>query len=256
MGRALRAVSGFGDQGNYLPASTKLADLSLALLQNAQAGSLMQLSTARLFVDAAESDKHLSFVDALYSGAATLTGLDVEGNIDLKWQMLIALAQGGRVDDERIEQQAAEDRTNMGADRTLVAGAARPEAAVKAAAWTRILEDRALSLKSYQSLIGGFKTVNHDNFVLLDAYIDKYVDELAKVWSERTVEEAEAFTTGLFPSFRGRSRVLRLAEQLAARQDLPKPARRQLAEIRDDVVRMATAQELDRKCGIDQEGAA
>jgi aminopeptidase N len=144
----------------------------------------------------------------------------------------------------------------MGLDRALVAGAARPDAEVKSAAWKRILDDRTLSLKSYQSLIGGFSAVNHENVGLLDAYIDKYVDELPRVWDERTVEEAEAFTTGLFPKYRGRTRVLLLAEQLAARTDLPKPARRQLAEIRDDVVRKAKAQELDRKCGIDQQGAA
>ena len=256
VGRALSAISGYGDQANYVAASTKLADLSLVLLQGAEAKSLMQLSTARLFVGAAESDKHLAYLDALYSGAEKLAGLDVAGNIDLQWQMLIALAQGGRAGDVRIDEQAAKDRTNMGFDRALVAAAARPDAAVKSAAWKRIQEDRALSLKSYQSLIGGFSAVSHDNIGLLDAYIDKYVEGLPKVWDERTVEEAEAFTTGLFPRYRGRTRVLRLAEELAARTDLPKPARRQLAEIRDDVVRKAKAQELDRKCGIDQQGAA
>jgi len=256
VGSALSAVSGYGDQANYVAASTKLADLSLTLLRGAQAGSLMQLSTARLFVGAAESDKHLAYVDALYSGTETLPGLDVAGNIDLQWQMVITLAEGNRASDARIDEQAAKDRTNMGLDRALVAAAARPDAAVKSAAWARILEDRTLSLKSYQSLIRGFRTVSHENVGLLDAYIDKYVVELPKVWDERTVDEAEAFTTGLFPSYRGRARVLQLAQELAARTDLPKPARRQLAEIRDDVVRMAKAQELDRKCGIDKEGAA
>jgi aminopeptidase N len=256
MDSASAAIAAYGDQANYAAAVGKLADLALSLLRRAEAGSLMQLSAAKLFVGEAESQAHLEYVRDLYTGAQTLPGLDVEGNIDLQWQMTTALATGGMATETLIDAQAARDKTNIGADRALLAKAARPDASIKAAAWKRILEDRTLSLKSYQALIHGFTAADHQYEYLLDEYIDKYVAELPKVWKNRTLEEAEAFTTGLFPRYRGRAQILALAEQLAARKDLPKPALRQLAEIRDGVVRKARAQALDRQSGLTSRGVA
>jgi aminopeptidase N len=247
---ALSALRAYGDPDNYKTGATHLANVAQRLLEKAAPGSLMQLALVRAYVSSATSPAQVKYVQGLYSGAVKLDGLDVSANIDLQWQMLGLLSASGLADEKLIDKQAQQDKTNFGADRAVRTLAARPDADVKAAAWKQILDDRSISLKTYQSVIGGFASADLEHEHLLDPYVDDYVAELPKVWAERSAEEAEAFTGGLFPRFRGRERIAVLAETLAQRTDLPARAQRQLAEIRDNIVRQTKAQALDR--GMEQ----
>jgi aminopeptidase N len=256
LGNAMSAIGAYGDQANYGAAMSQLADLAREMMEAAEPGSLMQLAMAKDFIGAAETKAQNEYIRDLYTGAKVIAGLDVEGNVDLRWQMVTNLAEAGLATAAMVDAEAAKDPTNFGADRALTAKAARPRPDVKEAAWRRILDDRTLSLKSYQAIVGGFASVDRAHDHLLDKYIDKYVQALPEVWKERSVEEAEAFTGALFPRYRGRAHILALSKQLAKRTDLPAPARRQLAEIRDDIVRQAKAQALDRQCAGNGRGVA
>jgi aminopeptidase N len=119
-----------------------LADGLWALAQNAKAGSDAQLQFVKFFAQFARSDEQLSNVAALLSGELKLSSLAID--TDLRWELVTALAVGGKISSELIDQELANDNTANGQKYHVAALAALPvyEPTVQA---SRNLEPRCCS---------------------------------------------------------------------------------------------------------------
>lgn len=224
-------------------AGDRLADL----VRRAPAGSDAQLQLLKAFAARARSDVQLDLVDDLLAGRRALAGREID--TDLRWELLIALAAGGRAGEPQIAAQLAADPTATGERAAATARAALPSPEAKAAAWSALLDRDDLPNAVQAATIAGFGRV-HDAGLLLP-FVGPYFDVLEDVWATRTNEIAQNIADGLYPlELAGDHRVDVMALSRAWLDDHPdaSPAlRRIVTEQADDVRRALAAQEADRR---------
>ncbi|GAA2724783.1 aminopeptidase N [Cellulomonas aerilata] len=226
--------------------SVAAADRLWDLVQGAAPGSDAQLQLTKAFAAHAWTPEQLDVVAALHSGERSLEGLTID--TDLRWELLTALAAGGRADADAIEAALAEDRTATGQRAAAAARAAVPTPEAKAEAWRTMVEDDTLPNALLESSIAGFTSV-HDRSLLLP-YVDRYFDSLEHVWTTRGNDMAQDVAQGLYPSelaaHPGVDLLARTDAWLEGLGDRLPGLRRMVAENRDAVRRALAAQERDR----------
>ncbi|HET8795368.1 MAG TPA: aminopeptidase N, partial [Arthrobacter sp.] len=216
-------------------------------LQAAGGGSDEQLAWAR--AAAALSRDTASYADyfsGLLSGAEAVEGLTLDA--ELRWKFLQALAANGRVSEEQLKDELAADNTASGRAGYTSAMAARPDAAVKAAAWQSAVYGNELSNELLSATIDGFNEGPH---ALLDPYAAKYFEVLDDVWNAKSIELASRVVRGLFPTNQEITAgeepadhpVIRTADNwLETHSGSPAALRRIVIEQRDHLLRALTAQ--------------
>ena len=90
----------------------RVGDALWRLAVDAEPGSDNQFQFVKAFGQLAASPEQLDTVQGLFDGSLPLEGLDID--TDLGWELLIALAAGGRATAEQIEARLDEDRTASG----------------------------------------------------------------------------------------------------------------------------------------------
>ncbi|MGV0797345.1 ERAP1-like C-terminal domain-containing protein, partial [Mycolicibacterium elephantis] len=175
-----------------------------------------------------------------------LPGLDVD--TDLRWRIVTALAAAGAVDSDGmptpfIDAEAKRDPTAAGQRHALAAAAARPQLAVKEAAWEQVIEDDTLANITARSIIGGL--VRPGQQELLKPFRDKYFGAIAGVWRRRSSEVAQTVVVGLYPSWDVSQEGLDAADRFLADPDVPPPLRRLVLEGRAGVERALRARKFD-----------
>ncbi|MFE5671872.1 aminopeptidase N [Agromyces sp. NPDC056523] len=172
------------------------ADAVWALAELAPAGSDAQLQFVKAFTRLACVPAHADVLDALRSGDVRLEGLDID--LDLRWEITIARAALGAADDAEIEAALAADDTAKGRQLAETASAARPDQAVKDAAWRRVATDTTLSNDVARAVADGWqRTIDP---TLLAGSVDDYLGMLERVWSERSFTMASLIVRRLFPA--------------------------------------------------------
>ena len=116
---------------------------------------------------------------------------------ELRWSLWHALAANGQASEAELDAELARDTTASGRAGHATALAARPDAAVKAAAWDAAVNGTALSNQLLSATIAGFNTAPA---TLLDPFVEPYFECLEKVWAERSIEIASRIVRGLFPA--------------------------------------------------------
>ncbi|WP_437585082.1 aminopeptidase N [Paramicrobacterium sp. CJ85] len=174
----------------------RIADALWELARNAEAGSDAQFQFVKFFAATAETAEHLDVIESIRSGEAALPGLDVD--TDLGWELLIALAAGGRVSETEIDAELAADNTATGQQSAAHARAALPTPEAKHAAWSSIIDDDSLPNTIVSTTTLGF--VRASDVTLLEPYVEKYFDVLLDIWNTRTYKIAEYVALGLYPS--------------------------------------------------------
>lgn len=214
----------------------------LGLLEQAEAGSDLQLLLARSFAQHATTDDQLTVLRALLDGERVLPGLAVD--TEMRWVLLAALAAGGRAAEDDIEAEQDRDDTAGGRVHAAAARAALPTPEAKAAAWKRIVEEGDLPNTVQAAVIGGFARAKDRS--LLAPYVEPYFESLTRIWSERTSEMASQIVVGLYPATQPGELVLELSERWLGQDGLEPALRRLVAEGRDGVARALRAQQADR----------
>ena len=138
------------------------ADRLLELARGAEPGSDHQLAYVNALCSSALSLRHVAVLAALLDtdpAEQGLSGLVVD--TDLRWRIVTALAASGDVDADGtehpfIDTEAERDPTAAGQRHAAQAAAARPQAAVKDAAWQQVIEDDTLANITARSIIAGF----------------------------------------------------------------------------------------------------
>ncbi|BBY82896.1 aminopeptidase N [Mycolicibacterium pulveris] len=227
----------------------EFADRLLELAREAAPGSDHQLAYVNALCGSVLSPRHVEVLSELLDNDPAvkgLPGLDVD--TDLRWRIVTALAAAGAVDSDGmptpfIDAEAKRDPTAAGQRHALAAAAARPQLAVKEAAWEQVIEDDTLANITARSIIGGL--VRPGQQELLKPFRDKYFGAIAGVWRRRSSEVAQTVVVGLYPSWDVSQEGLDAADRFLADPDVPPPLRRLVLEGRAGVERALRAREFD-----------
>ena len=224
-------------------------DRLLELARGAEAGSDHQLAYVNALCGSVLSDKHTDVLRALLdadSASQGLAGLEVD--TDLRWRIVTALAATGMVDSDGpqtpfIDVEAQRDPTAAGKRHAAAASTARPQAAVKEAAWEQVIEDDTLANITARSIIAGF--VQPGQHELLQPFRDRYFGAISGVWGRRSSEVAQTVVIGLYPSWDISQAGLDAADRFLADPDVPPALRRLVLEGRAGVERALRARAFD-----------
>ncbi|MEO3760360.1 aminopeptidase N [Mycobacterium sp. B14F4] len=225
------------------------ADRLLELARAADGGSDHQLAYVNALCGSVLAGRHTDVLNALLDGdpdSQALAGLVVD--TDLRWRIVTALAAAGVVDADGtdtpfIDAEAQRDPTAAGKRHAAAASAARPQRAVKDAAWEQVIEDDTLANITARSIIGGFvRPGQHD---LLKPFGEKYFAAISGVWQRRSSEVAQTVVIGLYPSWDIGEAGLAAADAFLADPDVPPPLRRLVLEGRAGVERSLRARAFD-----------
>ncbi|BBY98046.1 aminopeptidase N [Mycolicibacterium fallax] len=225
------------------------ADRLVALAHTAGPGSDHQLAFINALCTSVLSTRHVTLLADLLDSDPADAGLDgLQIDTDLRWRIVTALAGAGHVDADGsatpfLDAEAARDDTAAGRRSAAAAAAARPQAEVKAAAWTQVFEDDTLANITARAIIGGF--VAPGQAELLTPFTERYFAEVAGVWQRRSSEVAQTVVIGLYPSWDISRSGLDAADAFLADPELPSALRRLVSEGRAGVERALRARAAD-----------
>ncbi|MEV7604303.1 aminopeptidase N [Paenarthrobacter sp. NPDC089322] len=237
----------------YVPAAIRdgvrkdFLAVAASQLLAAAPGSDQQLAWARTLSDVSRhGDSELTLLRGILDGSTVIDGLAVDA--ELRWGLWQALAAHGQASLAELDAELASDRTASGREGHATAAAARPDAAVKAAAWDAAVNSSGLSNEILSATITGFTIAPAS---MLHPYIEPYFECLEHVWAERSIEIAGRIVRGLFPGTQdldegtepaGHPVLLRTDKWLHDHADAPRALRRIVIEQRSHLMRALTAQ--------------
>jgi aminopeptidase N len=185
----------------YVPATERealrksFAEGAARELYAAEPGSDQQLAWARTLATVSRTEgSQAVLLRGLLDGSERVPGLAVDA--ELRWSLWHALAARGLATVQELDAELARDTTASGQAGHATALAARPEAAVKAAAWGASVHGTELSNQLLSATIAGFNTASEE---LLDPFVEPYFECLETVWAARSIEIASRIVRGLYP---------------------------------------------------------
>lgn len=221
--------------------------VAAAQLRSAVPGSDQQLAWARVLAEVSRhGDSQLPLLRGILAGGDVVDGLVVDA--ELRWSFWQALAAHGLASLAELDAELARDKTASGREGHALAASARPDPAVKAAAWDASVNASGLSNELLSATITGFGLAPA---AMLDRYVEPYFDSLERVWAERSIEIAGRIVRGLFPGAQDPGPgqepgthpvVARTDRWLQEHEHAPRALRRIIIEQRSHLLRALTAQ--------------
>ncbi|MDP9934123.1 aminopeptidase N [Paenarthrobacter nicotinovorans] len=210
-------------------------------------GSDHQLAWARTLADVSRhGDSELPLLRQILDGSTVVEGLVVDA--ELRWSLWQALAAHAQATQAELDHELETDRTASGKEGHALASAARPDPAVKAAAWDAAVNGSGLSNEILSATIAGFSIAPA---YMTAPYVEPYFECLEGVWAGRSIEIAGRIVRGLFPAAQDLAKgmdpadhpvLLRTDEWLRTHADAPRALRRIIIEQRSHLLRSLTAQ--------------
>ncbi|UOQ60708.1 aminopeptidase N [Leucobacter rhizosphaerae] len=220
----------------------RVADTLWRLAAAAPAGSDTQFQFVKAFSGIAASDAHLDLVLQLLAGDVELEGLDID--TDLGWELLIALAAGGRTTAAEIEAALADDRTASGEQSAAHARAALPTPVDKDAAWASVFDAAGASNLIVRATGLGFTRVADRS--TLEPFVERFFAAVTEVWESRSYAIAEEMIDGFYPSPLANEALAEATRSwLESHASAPAALRRLITEHLAGVTRALAAQRTD-----------
>lgn len=196
LSQLLLAVSAYVAPARQKQMSTEAAAALWDLARNAEPASDAQFQFVKFFAALASTDEHLDIIENLRDRTETLTGLDID--TDLGWELLIALAAGGRADASVIDAELAADNTATGQQSAAHARAAIPTPDGKAAAWSSVFDSDKLPNTIVRTTGLGFQRARDTE--VLRPFVERYFASIEEIWESRSYKIAEYLVAGMYPS--------------------------------------------------------
>ncbi len=174
---------------------TKIGNALLGLVRKAEAGSESQLQFLKFIPRFANTEEHGKALRALLTGAEKLSGREID--TDLKWDLLTGLVTLGHADEAEIDAMLASDNTANGQKAAAMAKGAIPTSEAKAKVW-----NTAVNTNEWSNTILQYSTIGFGRGAsaeLLTPYVDKYFQDVMKMWTEKTFKMAEYAIVNLYP---------------------------------------------------------
>jgi aminopeptidase N len=232
-------------EDHRLTEQLSLAEGLLGLAQSAKAGSDAQLQFVKFFAQFARSDQQLANVSSLLNGDTKLTSLAID--TDLRWELITALAVGGKVSVEVLDQELASDNTANGQKYHVAAVSSLPDTASKQAMFTKLVATDELSNALVNSASLAFGRVLDPK--ILQPFVSQYFTNVLNIWEEKTYHMAEYLLVNLYPLALANKELVSKTEEFLAKAEVQsKPAlRRIIIENLANVERALVAQQRDAK---------
>ncbi|WP_024440795.1 MULTISPECIES: aminopeptidase N [unclassified Mycobacterium] len=220
------------------------ADRLLELAREADPGSDHQLAYLNALCTSVLAERHITVLAALLDADPAVQGLaGLAVDTDLRWRIVVALARGGALDAAAIDAEIRRDPTAAGQRQGAQASAARPQPAVKEAAWQQVIEDDTLANITGRAIIGGI--VQPGQGELLAPFTARYFQAISGVWERRSSEVAQTVVIGLYPGWDVSQAGLDAADAFLADPSVPPALRRLVTEGRAGVERSLRARTFD-----------
>jgi aminopeptidase N len=199
----------------------------------------------KFFAQFARSDQQLASVSALLSGELKLSSLAID--TDLRWELVTALAVGGKISSELLDQELEGDNTANGQKYHVAAVAALPDTSSKQAMFTKLVATDELSNALVNSASLAFGRVLEPQ--ILQPFVSQYFDNVLKIWEDKTYHMAEYLLVNLYPLALANKELVSETEAFLATAEVQsKPAlRRIIIENLANVERALSAQQRDLK---------
>jgi len=241
LANAAGALSRFVPQDRRDAEGHRLFELCWQGLQDAPQGDL-QIVWARTLIGVAITADDIRHCARLPDGELSVAGFSVDQ--DMRWEIAarhVAFGLDGA--EARVAAERERDRSDRGQRAALRCEITVPDAAVKAAAWTRFAGEGYGSLHLTAAAMGGFTwNVQRE---LLTPYVERFFSEVTTVFEQRPHEFARAYFGALFPDYRmdrpTLDRSAALLSEVAGR--LP-TLERSLREANDDLARAIACREF------------
>jgi aminopeptidase N len=172
-----------------------------------------QIVWARALIGVAIVPEDLALCERLADGLESVPGLTVDQ--DMRWSIVVRAVAYGRPDaEERLAAERRRDESDRGQRAALRASTARPTPATKAEAWEKFHGEGYGSLHLTSAAMGGFHWVVQRD--LCAPYVERFFEQVPRVFEERTKEFASAYFGNLFPQYRVEEAMLHRSERLLA----------------------------------------
>jgi aminopeptidase N len=231
----------YTDPGWRQAGLTLTAEALRQLMEQAGAGSDVQLAYAQAFIGVARSGEDLALLAGLLDGTVAIDGLTVD--TELRWRILHRLVSRGAAGEPQIEAELGRDATDAGARHAVACRASVPDPAAKEWAWAQIVSG-TLPNATFRAMLAGFMDDDHPE--LLAPYVDRYFEVVGDVWREWTPDMARWFVSYAYPSGDDPAVIAKTTELIDG-SDLPPGLIRLLVEGRDGLRRALRCQERDRQ---------
>ncbi|UOE45306.1 aminopeptidase N [Agromyces larvae] len=241
LGRLETALSRYVADDRRTQLAADAGDAIWAQAQLAEPGSDAQLQFVKAFTRLAATASHAQVLASLADGSVALDGLAVD--LDLRWELLIARAALGAATEDEIAAQLADDDTAKGRQLAETARAARPDQAVKDAAWERVATDATLSNDLARAIADGW--LRAEPATLLTTNVRRYFAMLQKVWAERGFTMGSLIVRRLYPAPLIDPELATLTRAWLDANPEPAPLRRYVAEHLAELERAIAARALD-----------
>lgn len=216
--------------------------------KKATAGGDVQLQCVNNLAILASREEDYEFIAKILNGCDCIPGLVLD--TDVRWQLLIALAEGGVADKARIDEELEIDNTFTGQQEYQCALASMSTKEAKDKAFNTIMKDESISNDTLEAIMDGFLNVN--NRGLIAPYFAQYFDSLEEIWDNRTTAIAQSMINTLFPvlltGMGFECDPIKDGKKWLEQKVQAAPAlRRLVSECLDDAIRIEKAQKFDAK---------
>ena len=216
-------------------------DTVWALAELARPGSDMQLQFVKAFTRLAATPAHADVLGSLLVGDIRLDGLEID--LDLRWEIVTARSALGAAPEDEIDDALSHDDTAKGRQLAETARAARPDQAVKDAAWRRVATDTSISNDLARAIATGWRRSRPVE--LLATTVADYFAMLQTTWSERSFSMASLLVSRLYPSPLVSEELAVLTRAWLEANPEPAPLHRLVAEELSELERALTARACD-----------
>ncbi|MEF3403966.1 aminopeptidase N [Agromyces sp. CCNWLW203] len=221
--------------------AAEAGDAVWALAELAEPGSDTQLQFVKGFTRIASTAAHADVLGSLLDGSIKLPRLDID--LDLHWELVVARATLGAASDEEIDGALARDDTAKGRLLAETAKAARPDQAVKDAAWRRVATDASLSNDLARAIADGWQRTAQPE--LLATTATEYFAMLQGVWASRSFTMASLIVKRLYPAPLVSPELAVMTREWLEANPTPAPLHRLVSEQLDELERALAAQARD-----------
>ncbi|HKC28541.1 MAG TPA: ERAP1-like C-terminal domain-containing protein, partial [Jatrophihabitans sp.] len=226
--------------GCYLAGSRRIravGRVSRAMLRAAERaapGSSRQLAAIRVAIATMSDTGRLR--DWL-EGIHLPHGLVVDA--ELRWSMVLRLAQLGVLDAASIDDEAARDRSSQGAVHAARCTAARPDPTAKEAAWQALMHDPDRPNYELYALAEGFW--HPDQTAITRPFVQRYFADIPQTAGLRSGWVVARIASLAYPWTAVDPATLEWTEQLLADDNLDRQLRRSVIDAADDLRRALQA---------------
>jgi aminopeptidase N len=240
LARVRKAIDLYGRPEHREARDAVVAARAAELLGLAEAGSVRQLAFGRAFVAAATTPEELTTLRGWLDGTAVPAGMEI--GPDLRWRVVVRLAELGAIGEAEIAAELARDTTSQGERNAATARASQPHEAAKQAAFD-VLTDPG-SLSNHLVLAAAAGIFRPGQLEATRPFVERTIDLYPKMWEIHGEWVAGRLSRVFFPSYHVEPATLDKLDLVLA-GDLDPRVRRRLREHRAEQDRAGRTRAVD-----------